>query len=902
MARAVKTGKDKIGFKRKPEERNIDVVTRKLVPEDDNVEETIKPGVKPIENPLDQLQRNAQKIAQYRQDNDTISQILPDMVHSQRIMVASILSPRDLNDTDLGLTADDSQYSAELIPLLLKPIKEYFKSDYKIDDKLPKWVNKALNTEGAYPILVLPENVIDDLIGSTDISPGNESYYDEVIKDSTKRLGILGKAGTSLGGVGNEHFDPTEDDQIYSGTGRALPGLRITDNPNVLKKAVLREKLRKAKINSAYGLQRKSRAGLEARDSFSLKEIQKAYKKNLDPAHTKETIRVVRTQIQMERKSSGHPIIIEPSSESVTPIYRQGRPEEHIGYYLFLDSATGEPISSATDRDYFGEIRNHYSTMLETARGEMDETSATLEQVRSALGIDTDKEGGGSISAEDLRGNYRTILEGSLLDALTNGYYDQDISLTMRDEVMSLVLWRQMKKRETQILFIPAELMSYIAFEYDNRGFGQSMLTRTRLLSSARVSLFFATAMGKIQNARPRRRVNITIDGRDEDAMKTFEDYKSMILNQDFIGSCIGNLDPMTGIDVIGRSAYEFGLSVSQNGAGGSALPEDVIDFEDIKTDIPTDEEDFDKKLKNMVLLAQGAQPELFDPDTNPDFASSLVNNNLLLTREVIQRQNQLLPALDKLVRTFSMNSSIIFNEIVDTITTNKKLLTSEQKKIAPDELAIDFINSITTFLPTPSNDRLEAWKTAVDDMSDFLDTALDAFLTEDQFPDTAPEDLKNQMMLIKGIMKAKFLRDYMAREGIAPELFRVMELEGKNKPAFSILDTQKQLIETLGKAVGEFLKEYQDNSDNSGDMGYNEEEENGGDQTGDEDDLDASDDIADGDLESTELDDLDESSEKDGDLEDDDAPSEDGEEDETPPDVAEDEDDLDDTAEKNRK
>lgn len=804
MARKAKTSNKKMDYTRPSDENRLAAVIKLAVTEDRDKPLDSKGREKAISPPYEYMQTHSERIARHREDSEAISQILPDMEHCKRVLVAAVISPRNMDRNELGIGVDDSLFNGEITGLALKPVRQHFKEVVKLDKKLTEILERIFFKEGSYSMLVLPENTIDELIRGG-VTQSNESYLTSVADvNAETSLGWIGSTRKGQGistKLGMEAYG-TQVDRSMNLQGHLLKGIEISDNFNILKKARLNKVMRQNAIARTLAKNGSAGAGLEGR-KFSEKELKQLYDSNAESARSDASFRIIRPQIQMERKSVGHPLLVFPPPESVIPAHVPGRPSEHVGYYVLVDPKTGSFLSIDNSHDYYNELRSSYKADLDTARGGGgDEYSATLDQIRKGLGLDENKTLSNAWDEGRIHESYRTIIEDNLLTSLSNGLYDEDLDVTVSDDIINVFLWRQMKNRRTQLLFIPSELLTYIAFDYDNSGFGESLVTKTRVLNSVRAALFFANAMGKIQNARPRRRVDITVGDKDPDPYASFDELKQMVIQQDRIGMCIGGdvANPNELAEIIGRGGYEFSLKANDNpGVAGES-----IEYDDFRTQVDGGDDDYDEKLRSKAMLGMGLHPELFDPDKNPDFAVSVVNNNLMLTRMVIQYQSILLEHLNKVVRTYTLNSSSLINEIQQVFSDNKKLLSKEQKDMDAEELTTSFINAITCTLPEPDNDRVEEQKTALDNFSGMLDTALDAYLLDDIFPEGPQRDAAP---MVRATIKAKYMREYMNRMNILPQLQDLLEVSPDNKPAFSVLDVSKQLIDTLGKSVEKYVE-----------------------------------------------------------------------------------------------
>ena len=107
------------------------------------------------------------EISQKSEDADITLQLFPEMELARQIMVSSIISPKDMQSTDLNFTAPDTLKTTPIAAALLEAVKSYFKTDYRIEPLLPEILNEMLFGSGSYPLAVIPENSVDELINGT---------------------------------------------------------------------------------------------------------------------------------------------------------------------------------------------------------------------------------------------------------------------------------------------------------------------------------------------------------------------------------------------------------------------------------------------------------------------------------------------------------------------------------------------------------------------------------------------------------------------------------------------------------------------------------------------------------------------------------------------------------------
>ena len=65
---------------------------------------------------------------------------------------------------------------------------------------------------------------------------------------------------------------------------------------------------------------------------------------------------------------------------------------------------------------------------------------------------------------------YQDVVEADLLARLRNGIYSSSAKIASNQEIFRIMLSRSLAGDMTQVLWVPKELLTYVAFEYDEDG------------------------------------------------------------------------------------------------------------------------------------------------------------------------------------------------------------------------------------------------------------------------------------------------------------------------------------------------------------------------------------------------------------------------------------------------
>jgi len=743
------------------------------------------------------LERISNNTAQDILDSDSIMQLLPDLELAEQILVGSILSPKDMSTADATIVVAENQFEGQIASPLLEVVSDHFKHDYKIDERLDIQLENIITRSGATILLVLPENNIDAMINGNQRLSMEHFEMAQSRLQTHKQLGLLGHPTTQ--GISMESFSGRLEDaaKVRDLKGNPLEYVTVTDNFNILKKSSLNQRARSLRISDRIS---SLNASLEDATqnmgpvSLNTAQIDALYNNRIA---ANKAIEVITPQSYMNRPSVGHPLAMELPSEAVIPVYRPGRPDEHVGYFVLID-IHGRFVSKSGTRDYYNEMRSNFKQGSTSSTGGNDNSSELLRLTREAMGVgDTGSTG---FEYEEVQRTYATIMENDWQNRLRNGMYGEELEIGFTEEILRIMMQRQYKKQNTQVLYVPVELVSYIAFNYNKDGIGQTMLAKSKILSNMRSILLFAETMAGVRNAVGRKKVNITLDPDDPDKQDTVSKIQSLIMETARHGFPIGAPDPGQSLDYLNRAAFDFAINADSDDYGQTK-----VEYDDYTSSIQAGNPDLQDRLRRMQVSGLGVPPEKVDPTASPDFAVGVVQNDLIMTRRVKRFQRIFCQGQTKFVRVYTRNSSLLIDRLLKVVTENEGLLSEEQQKMSPEDLVRDFIDALELKLPEPDTTRTDLMLQSFTQFNSLLDEALGAWITVDMFPDDSFEGASSAADRFKSVVKSFFQRQYLAQNNILPELNVLHEMDG-DKPAFNLLDAQEQVIASLGTQLHAFL------------------------------------------------------------------------------------------------
>lgn len=747
------------------------------------------------------LEKESQLISQDIVDADAVFQLLPDLELAEQILVGSIISPKDMSTVALSYKAKDSGLQPDVVAELVSVVKDYFNDNYKFEERMSEQLSRILFKRGSDAYIVIPENNLDQLLNQApQVSTEHYGAGLSAIASDRPFIGYLGhpkRANQASLGL-ESHTAQKQLGSVEYKEGKTIPFLSISDNLNILKKPLYRTRHRTSKIADVLkahntGLEDRAKAG--RLKGFTPEQIDELYNPKHRTNQQVPAMAITPSEFQNE-PSRGNPYLFNPPAESLIPVHVPGDPTDHVGYFLLLDPLTGRPLQRDRSRDYYGEIRDNFSSS--TSSTGSSEGSDLLQMTREAFG---DTGGKSSQTVEQLHQAYETIVENDLQQRLRNGIYEEDLTVAFTQEIYTIMLARGMRQQGTHLLYIPAEFVIYMAFDYDDRGVGKSLLKQNSLIANMRSILMFADTMRGVRDAVGRKRANIFIDKDDPDPYKTANELQGLILESGQRGFPLGAPDPSQQLNYLHRAGYDFSLEIE-----GENYPRTKVDFDDYSSTTSGGNPELQDQLRRINISGLGLNPEQVDPTQSPDFAVSVANNNLVLTRRILGYQGKYTGFLTRLIRVIVANSPVLREKLEKSLKAFRGRLSDAKREESRSDNVQDFLESLYVELPAPDTTKIEHQLTMFEQFSQLLDRTIDSYISTQLFKGDhlgrSDEDIEH----LRAILIAGFQREFLANNNILPELQRLLEMDERS-PAFNIREMQEHVHRTLGRSARSYFK-----------------------------------------------------------------------------------------------
>lgn len=764
-------------------------------------------------------------------DIRNIFKIMPDLNLPREILVSAVVAPGDLATTSLlfkNNCGNDTPLTGAMVDLL----HDHFVNEQKLERKVATWLDDALIMSGSHPIMVLPEASIDRLVRGEDSQASMEAVNHFGGEWENKWFKPKGIFGLQVAGQTDTHYmslesargrinsqEMLEHHTIKVGTSKtkklALP-IRVTDNLVALRTPAV-QKVRTARaLESVYGTpelesRRRARRQKEHNEDVEAGLDPKARKRKKSdksigdqavfnrffraPQKTsKNRLEVIPTLKQVGGKTVGHPLVYHLAAESVIPIFVPGDPTNHLAYIVAL-GGNGYPVSYTASLDFYEDIRRG------TVSG-ADQVGSASQVAGELLNMSKETVEGGIANASDavidrLANMHGDMIESDIIARLKTGMLGGDFELSRTDHIDRMLMARTCRNQLTTLLYVPAELMVYWAYDYNEYGIGRSILEDAKTLAAQRAAVIMASVIGMTRNAIPGKNIKLTLDESDRDpiAAATFMTSEAMALAYNQFP--LGISSPQSLAEQLQMSA--FSVSVTGNPRYPTVETEITAAESSYK---PVDTE-FLQQLRADLVRVFSLTPEMVDGVNQADFATSIVRQSVMLLKRVMVLQGDTNPQISDYVRIFTLNSGLLIDSLMDLI--------DENPDDIPDEFSDDpegflerFMNQLTVSLPEVVTDSMSKQLEIFKEYEENLDDLISAYIKEEYFDGYMDEVTQAGLESAKAAWKGRELRRWMRERG----LFRELDIFGTDEEGSPLFKLGEEM-ESYSKAVMAALSEY---------------------------------------------------------------------------------------------
>ena len=687
--------------------------------------------------------------------NKDILNMLPDLNLSMEIITSSILNPNTMDDTTLTYKFKNINLPINIVTTITTKLKEYIENNYNIEDKLYDIVMDTLFVNGSYAELIIPSDNLIDMY--------------KLLTTTTNKNDLI---------AGIEHLD-YNGSKIIGEIKEHNGLLNISDDISLLTLPHALEEGNEARFDDIYS----SNLTLGFEDREKEANILTLF----DSGNNRDK-----------------PYITKLDISNVIPIISKDK-SKHLGYFVITD----EQGATVVDNSDLADAQNFIKNLKENKSNSLIESAKTIikkkhKKIPKLNNIDFIRE---------------ELVISKLKNSLVNNKLSElgSVKLEGREDLIDIMVTRVLKKKKTNVIFVPENLLAFYAYKYRENGTGETLTENISVLASMRAMTLFVSLMANIKSSVPSTTVNCDIDPDNPDYERTMEKVINEVLNNRQMGLPIGLLK----VDDVVDWLHKVGFSFNFNHPG---LPDTKITIEENKLDINPVDSDLGENLDKQMLRSFGLNPEIIDNAHSPEFATTIIQNNILLSRRIKTYQKRFNTCITKHIQKILKVDGIIQDELKELVRLQLKDIRkylkrlhvskdtiSEIDNISDDELIhfviISIINKLEVTLPKVETSKEDNITKSFNEYKDTLDEFVDLILNEDIIPSDIIGEFADKIDVIKNIIKSILIKKWVNENGYMEDLMSIFTLGKDGTPLLSILDEYDLHIDSLEKAILPFLK-----------------------------------------------------------------------------------------------
>ena len=734
------------------------------------------------------------QVNSFVRNNEDILDLFPDTQMVSRILRSSILSPNDMISDKLTFTSPDIRLPSSIKMILTDMIKDYIYANYEFVHNLDNIIEEALITKGAYVQAIIPESSVDDIIHQRvkDSVFSNENGLVDIAEKAYNELNNIEISTESFISINNStHRDKVTQEDLL---------VNITDNFSILN-------VRNIAIESYDNINF---------DKFFKDDnrIDMSTESNLDNlfinpnTYQYNPIQEIPNSVEAKRVSLSKPLVIKLPVDSIIPIHVIGDPSKHIGYFVILDE-TGNPLDYKS-LEYTNDAMMQSYLQYESNTGVnrfslVDKAKAHLNQ---QVGKDA--------ILNNLSELYNSIIGSMIEKRLKMGNIWKLGEIDNVADIYRVMLTRALKQQRTNLLYLPKELVNYFAYEYRDNGTGKSLMEKNSILYSIRAILLFTKIMAQTKNSITNTKVTVNLDEDDPDPQKTIDDVCNLVMQSRKTAFPFG----VVNVKDLSQWAQSLGFYFDFKGNGITNME---VNFEDTSTNKVIPDSSIDEDINKMITMGFGVPYELVNSAVQPEFATTVVSNNILFAKYILQLQKKTNKCLKDLVRKILLNDGILQakfkNTIIENISEIKKHMKAElrlndddiEKRLTINSVANyilkKFVTELEVTLPEPDVSEADSLNKALDVYKQNLENYLNSILDSNTLTDKYLGKFSGEIEGVKGIIKSVLIKKWAEENNYLPEVSEILTKDINDKPFIDINDELSGFINSLAEFIVPMFK-----------------------------------------------------------------------------------------------
>lgn len=669
--------------------------------------------------------------------------MFPELKTALVTLVSLTLSPRNTVLTEIIYGQKRKVLPGSISAILTKEVSSYIEANYSFKSSLYDILSECAMGAGSVAYAVIPENSLDDIINGK-VTKSVESLAPLFKNNEIKQLGFLGDvdetvSATSLESLLVSHIPTSSISQVET-----IMGLEVIDNYNMMKlpSIIDKDSKRKREVMGHHLFGRKAK-----RDNSLIR--MKTYKEN-------------------ERHTIGKPFVMKLDTSSLVLVTSPTDKTKRLGAFVLINKKTGMQV-----------------TKKSKSKSKVKKDKLLRQLNSSAIGrefkdLGEDKEDKNN-KLSGLSKLYMRVGVEILKRKMINGLYQTGVSIDDNQALFDIALSRSLANQGTQLVFLPNEILSYFALDFNADGSGKNLLEDYNDINALRAGLLYSEVQNTIINNMLVTEATISVDENDPDPRNTKDIAQAEILKG------ASKLIPPTGAshgDLVGWMR-EGSIRIKYDTVPG--LPSTTVTTERLQQAGVTGEyAEVNEKLRSQVLTGVLGDPSMMDEDGKVEFASVEEDKQMIAAKRIrglqVLTEIQATQHIHRLILHDGNLRGILGEIIKSSLPTIKKVVNLKDTGLEGDdelEYILElFATNMELRLPSPIAPDLEKLSEQLDNYISSLENYLPFWISERMLdPELDGELAENADRLTEGYMSL-FVRNWMASNDFMTELSDIVSLD----------------------------------------------------------------------------------------------------------------------------
>jgi len=667
----------------------------------------------------------------------SLATMAPEIKRARDILVASIISPNDMQENSISITVDVPELeTGKLQSDINKYLTDFFNNDLEFGVKLSSYIGECLYDSGSKALMIVPKYNIGTLSGAAELRDKAEVGLEHLMQheklsstystDFSNACRELGKEKQS-GIVGDCVADINNDPEF-----RYIKEADITKFAEVALESTVSKlgaKETEHKIISVSDNPSLVNIGDRKTDT-ALSELYDRVGKQFKKLHKDNLFVLSENLIGADGEL---PVVVELPTESVIPVTVPGYEKEHLGYFVLVDNhgnaisgkeqTTSKQLTAQAAKTFYG------SNMS----GDMDDKQRY--HVASSVFNMTIK---------------------SLIESKLDEYGLTGLSISRYNAIAASMFDHFIKKNKVGLIFVPEPLMVYYRFEHRKNGTGKSLLEDASFLLALRTTTMVARVMAASKDAIDKKTVEVGISEQE----KNPEALMDMVTNM-FVEKRMPSFsnDPMAVAERLTRNA----LTIQPKGLDDYKEAFSVVTESKPSNTVQPDHALFEV-LTDMVIDYLVVPHDALNHTKETEYSRSVATNSIFFSNTVRGYQRIVQKYNNKFARMYLTYAPAVQEKIKEIISSSTDM-DKDSAKLKHNKIMQSLIKSISINLASPAVSTNKAQFEELSSFMDMIGRTVDSLLP-DEFIDAENRDLKELMGTMRATVKSQSIRKFLDSVG----------------------------------------------------------------------------------------------------------------------------------------